>query len=103
MVASTTGSVGLDVHARSIRLAAIRADGARGADAGLRRGGGRAASAPLACAALLLAGGPDGFRSLALAEVPLRRVSREAELRADRTYKPRTDFRVPRWATRSRL
>src|SRR5215813_1992897 len=39
---------------------------ARGALVGLRRGGGRAAVAPLAVRALLLRGGPDGVRPLPL-------------------------------------
>src|SRR6266508_2211991 len=41
-----------------------RGRAARGADAALRRGGGRAGAAPLAGGALLLRGGPDRLRSL---------------------------------------
>src|SRR6266536_2995933 len=43
----------------------VRRRVARGADACLRRGGGRACAAPLAGGALLLGGGPDRLRSAA--------------------------------------
>src|SRR5215218_3988209 len=65
MYESTTVTVGLDVHARSIRLAAVRADELLEEQTlPLRRAGGRASAAPLAGGALLLRGGPDGLRPL---------------------------------------
>src|ERR671937_245088 len=63
MSESTTVTVGLDVHARSIRLAAVRADELL-EEQTLPHDAGRAAAAALARRALLPRGGPDRARAL---------------------------------------
>ena len=55
MVECTTVTVGLDVHARSIRVAAVRAEELlEERTLPYDEGGGRAVAVPLGCGALLL-------------------------------------------------